>query len=409
MVRANIESHGMGYNLSEGGTLGNNPKWLDAHMFRTKNSVERDKNHASIIIWSLGNEAGNGYNFYNTYLWVKGRDTSRPVQYERAGLEWNTDIYCPMYAKIPTIVKYAQTHSDRPLIQCEYAHAMGNSVGNLQDYWDVIEEYPLLQGGFIWDWVDQGLLRTDDKGTYWTYGGDYGPKDVPSDGNFVLNGVVFPDRSFKPHSFEVKRVYQNVGFTPVDLLNGKFEITNKYFFRSIDNYKLDWNVEANGEVVKSGTIDNLDIAARQSKLFEIAIGNIKPEQGKEYFLNFAVSLKSEEPFLESGYEIAAKQFKLPYDVERSRVGSFADAGKADLNKADSDVNVKGNDFEIAIDKETGIITSYKYKNTELVKDGNGFRPNFWRAPIDNDYGWKMPVKCMLWKDASEGDLKAEIS
>ncbi|NLZ94381.1 MAG: glycoside hydrolase family 2, partial [Bacteroidales bacterium] len=183
---ANIESHGMGYNLSEGATLGNNPLFLEDHMNRTISMVERDKNHPSVVTWSLGNEAGNGYNFYETYLWIKERDTSRPVQYERAVLEFNTDIFCPMYALPNQIVEYAKNpNSDRPLILCEYAHTMGNSLGNFTEYWDNIREYPLLQGGCIWDWVDQGLLEQDENGTdYWTWGGDYGEKGTPSAGNF---------------------------------------------------------------------------------------------------------------------------------------------------------------------------------------------------------------------------------
>ncbi|MCB0749782.1 MAG: glycoside hydrolase family 2, partial [Ignavibacteriae bacterium] len=208
-----------------GGTLGNNPDWLEAHLYRTKNSIERDKNHPSALIWSMGNEAGNGYNFYNNYKWIKERDNTRPVQYERALREWNTDIFVPMYERIWDLEKYAKSYKDRPLILCEYAHAMGNSLGNLKDYWDMINKYPNLQGGFIWDWVDQGLLKKEGNLSYWAYGGDYGPENVPSDGNFVINGVVFPDRSLKPHSYEVKKVYQNISFQPVDLLTGEIEIS----------------------------------------------------------------------------------------------------------------------------------------------------------------------------------------
>ncbi len=405
VAEANIESHGMGYDLQKGGTLANDPDWLDAHLSRTKNSVERDKNHPSVIIWSLGNEAGNGYNFYNTYLWIKKRDNTRPVQYERAKLEWNTDIFCPMYDGISTIEKYAQQYHDRPLIQCEYEHAMGNSEGNLKDYWDAIDKYPNLQGGFIWDWVDQGILKKENGKEFWAYGGDFGPKDTPSDGNFLINGVVFPDRSFKPHSLEVKKVYQNVGFIPVDLSKGKFEVTNKYIFRSIENYKLDWEIEANGKTIKSGVIENLEIEPQQKKDYSIDIADLKPVQGTEYYLNLSAKLKKDEPFLPAGWEIASEQFRLPFSTEQQHQ-DFSKSGKVVLVE-DPNLKLSGKDFKITFDKNSGIITSYIYKNLELIKDGKGPRPNFWRAPTDNDYGWKMQIKCAEWKNASESALKVK--
>jgi beta-galactosidase len=403
---ANIESHAMGYNLQKGGTLGNNPEWLDAHMFRMKNSVERDKNHASIIVWSLGNEAGNGYNFYNTYLWTKKRDNTRPVQYERAGLEWNTDIYCPMYARIPWMEEYAQKYHDRPLIQCEYSHAMGNSEGNLKDYWDLIEKYPNLQGGYIWDWVDQGLLKKDEKGnSYWAFGGDFGPKGTPSDGNFLINGVVFPDRSFKPHSFEVKKVYQNIGFAPANIAEGKFEIINKFRFTNLDKYVFDWDIEANGQKIKSGILGQISVEPEQKKQISIDLSDIKPKAGVEYFINFHSKVNTPDPFLPLGWELASEQFKLPVYEEKIPY-SLPQVEKIDL-KEDTAINLSTKDFSLSIDKKSGVITSYKFKNNEMIKDGKGPRPNFWRAPSDNDYGWKMPIKCGEWKNASEVDLKAE--
>ena len=403
---ANVESHAMGYNIQKGGTLGNNPEWLDAHMFRTKNAVERDKNHASVIIWSLGNEAGNGYNFYNTYLWTKKRDNTRPVQYERAGLEWNTDIFCPMYYRINDMEKYAQKYHDRPLIQCEYEHAMGNSEGNLKDYWDLIEKYPNLQGGFIWDWVDQGILKKDDKGnSYWAFGGDFGPKGTPSDGNFLINGVVLPDRSFKPHSFEVKKVYQNIGFTAVDLAEGKYEIFNKFRFTNLDKYSFDWEIEANGKKIKSGKLEQISLEPEQKKIITIDVSDIKPKAGVEYFINFHAKVNTKDPFLPIGWEIASEQIKLPIDKEKIPY-DFDSAGKVNL-KEDESINLSAKNFSLTIDKKSGIITSYKYKDSELIKDGMGPRPNFWRAPSDNDYGWKMAKKCGEWKDASEMELKAE--
>ncbi|HLP15569.1 MAG TPA: glycoside hydrolase family 2 TIM barrel-domain containing protein [Bacteroidota bacterium] len=401
---ANIESHAMGYNLKKGGTLANDPDWLEAHLARTKNCIERDKNHPSVIIWSLGNEAGNGYNFYTTYLWTKHRDTTRPVQYEQAKLEWNTDIYCPMYAGIPSMEKYAQENHDRPLIQCEYEHAMGNSEGNMKDYWDMIERYPNLQGGFIWDWVDQGILKTQNGKQFWAYGGDFGPEGTPTDGNFLINGVVFPDRSSKPHGMEVKKVYQNVGFTALDLQAGRFEIVNKFRFKSLANCRLDWTLEGNGKALRSGTLENLSALPEEKESVSIDLKGVTPAQGVEYYLKLSVKLKAEEPFLPAGWEIASEQFRMPGSaVKIHRV--FSDTSSVTL-KEDSTISISGKDFRIAINRQSGMIASYVYKHAELIKDGKGPRPNFWRAPTDNDYGWKMPVKCAEWKIASTADLKA---
>ncbi|OGU61532.1 MAG: hypothetical protein A2V66_00485 [Ignavibacteria bacterium RBG_13_36_8] len=405
IAEANIESHGMGYNLKKGGTLGNDPLWLDAHMFRTKNSVERDKNHPSVIIWSLGNEAGNGYNFYNTYLWIKQRDNTRPVQYERAGLEWNTDIFCPMYYRIWDMEKYAQQYHDRPLILCEYEHAMGNSEGNLKDYWDMIEKYPNLQGGCIWDWVDQGILARNDKGQYWAYGGDFGPAGTPSDGNFLINGIVFPDRNPKPQGMEVKKVYQNVGFVPVNLSEGKIEVVNKFRFTNLDKYNIEWKIQANGSTIRKGELEKLSIEPETTRIYSIDVKRLKPAPGVEYFLNFSVKVKTTEPFLPVGWEIASEQFKLPIYSEKNQF-NLSEADKVELSE-DSNIHLSGKDFSITIDKKSGVIVSYKYKNIELITDGKGLRPAFWRAPTDNDYGWEMPKKCVEWKNASEVDLVAQ--
>lgn len=403
IAETNIESHGMGYNRQKGGTLANDPEWLEAHLYRTKNSVERDKNHPSIIIWSLGNEAGNGYNFYNTYLWIKQRDNTRPVQYEQAGLEWNTDIFCPMYYRINDMEKYAQKYHDRPLIQCEYEHAMGNSEGNLKDYWEMIEKYPNLQGGFIWDWVDQGILAKKNGKEYWVYGGDFGPKGTLSDNTFLINGVVFPDRSFKPHSLEVKKVYQNIGFNPLNLLEGKLEIINKFRFKSLSNEKLEWSIEANGKSIQSGEINNLSVGPEYKENISINLENLSASPGVEYFLNLSVRLKSDEPFLPANWEIASEQFRMPLFKEK-RTADLTGLEKVEL-KEDSNINIWGKNFSLIINKDSGIITSYKYKNKELIKDDMGMRPNFWRAPTDNDYGWLMQSKCLEWKKVSEDELE----
>ncbi|MDZ7738021.1 MAG: glycoside hydrolase family 2 TIM barrel-domain containing protein [Bacteroidales bacterium] len=254
---SNIESHGIGYNKDI--TLADKEEWAAAHLDRAVRMVERDKNHPSVIIWSMGNEAGDGQNFVDIYKWIRKRDNTRPVQYERAEKSTNTpehhtDIWCPMYAGIDYLERYAQDRdSYRPLILCEYAHAMGNSVGNLQDYWDVIEEYPILQGGFIWDWVDQGLLKENEEGEeFWAYGGDFGPEGVPSDGIFCINGLVWPDRSAHPALEEVKKVYQYAGFEMHDAERGILLVENKYAFTGLDRFILRWELLKDGEVVGIG-------------------------------------------------------------------------------------------------------------------------------------------------------------
>ncbi|MBI1932756.1 MAG: DUF4981 domain-containing protein [Ignavibacteriales bacterium] len=407
VAESNIESHGMGYKLEKGQTLGNNPQWLKAHLYRTKNSVERDKNHPSVIIWSMGNEAGNGYNFYNIYNWIKQRDNTRLVQYERALMEWNTDIYVPMYDRIWDMETYAKNYHDRPLIQCEYAHAMGNSLGNLKDYWDMIKKYPNLQGGFIWDWVDQGIFKKVGDKSFWAFGGDYGPKDVPSDGNFLINGVVFPDRSLKPHSYEVKKVYQNISFNPIDLRNGEIEISNDYFFKTLNNCYLDWTIEIDGRVVKQGTETNIAIDANSKKKIKIDFENLNKNIGSNVFLNLSVKLtKDELSILPDNYEIAKEQFRIPIilkQIEKSEIKN----NNLTVDENNDIVAVSGLNYKCILDLKKGLITSYVLGNKELIKNEEGFKPTFWRAPTDNDYGWKMAEKCQQWKFASESELNVK--
>jgi beta-galactosidase len=401
---ANIESHGMGYDRSKGKSLANNLDWTAAHLFRTRNMFERDKNHPSVVIWSLGNEAGNGYNFYRTYLFLRSRDKMRPIQYEQAGLEWNTDIFCPMYAKIPDIEHYAQKTNDRPLILCEYEHAMGNSLGNIKDYWETIEKYPALQGAFIWDWVDQGLADRNEKGEFWAFGGDYGPEGTPSDGNFLINGVVFPDRSIKPHSLEVKHVYQNIGFSAGALSSGMMTVTNQFRFTNLKKYAISYEITADGKAIDSRTLPFLDIAPGQSKTVTIDTKNLAAKPGVEYFINLSAKTTAPEGLLPAGWEVASEQFQLPVEPPAEPVGA-AKTGEITYREGDF-VDIRGADFSLKIDSQTGIITSYVSQGKELFLNGYGPRPAFWRAPTDNDYGWKMPRVCRLWKKASEQPFHA---
>ncbi|HHW80147.1 MAG TPA: DUF4981 domain-containing protein, partial [Bacteroidales bacterium] len=402
---ANIESHGMGYSLSKGGTLGNDPLFLEDHMNRTIGMVERDKNHPSVVTWSLGNEAGNGYNFYETYLWTKGRDTTRPVQYERAVLEFNTDIFCPMYALPETIVEYAKNpKADRPLILCEYAHTMGNSLGNFTEYWDNIRKYPLLQGGCIWDWVDQGLVEKDEDGTkYWTWGGDYGEKGTPSAGNFCINGVVFPDRTVKPHTEEMRKVYQNVWFNNFDATNGTVDIYNENFFIDLSQYNISYTIKSNGRALASGMI-NTNVAPQETKTVSVDNFSKVANTSAQLSVEFEVRQKEETRYIPAGWVVARDQF-LVNNYPGLQLSSKMKP--ATLKEDENQIEVKGRRFKAIFDKTTGVMTSYKYRNTEYVNDGFGLRPFFWRAPIDNDYGARLPQRLKDWQTASYQDLNVD--
>ena len=301
---ANIESHGMYYDLAKGGTLGNNPEWLKAHMDRTINMFERNKNYPSLTFWSLGNEAGNGYNFYQTYLWVKNADKdimNRPVNYERAQWEWNSDMYVPQYPGADWLEAMGKRGSDRPIVPSEYSHAMGNSNGNLWDQWKAIYKYPNLQGGYIWDWVDQGIDAVDENGRhFWTYGGDYGV-NTPNDGNFNCNGIVSPDRTPHPAMAEVKYVHQNVAFEAVDPANGKFLVKNRFYFTNLQKYMISYTIKANGKTVKGGKM-SVNVEPQGSKEITIATSGLKSKPGTEYFIYFNVTTTEPEPLIPVGHE-----------------------------------------------------------------------------------------------------------
>lgn len=395
---ANIESHGMGYGPE---SLAKDSTWKEAHLFRTENMYERDKNQPCIITWSLGNEAGNGVNFYATYDYLKSVDKTRPVQYERSGHEYNTDIFCPMYMKIEHMEQFAKNRADKPLIQCEYAHAMGNSVGNFQDYWDVIEKYDVLQGGFIWDWVDQGLLTEDENGEkFWAYGGDFGPDTVPSDGNFCNNGLVNPDRTVKPHLLEVKKVYQNVGFSAVNLKTGTIQIENKFAFLPLSRFDFAWQIKGDGEIVARGSIDQVDLAPGEKKNFTINY-ELNPEPGVEYFLTVEASLKKDWSLVEAGTEMAREQFRMPQYKAATFKLTASPVKTAPLTIADesTSVQVAGEGFSITLSKADGVVTSFKKGNIELLKSGPV--PNFWRASIDNDYGNGLDKRNRVWRKAGQ--------
>lgn len=407
---ANIEAHGMGYNLSKGGTLANDLRFYNAHMDRVKSMYHQTKNYPCVMFWSMGNESGNGYNFYETYLWLKGMDSLRPVQYERAILEWNTDIYCPMYPSAQTLENWGKSKTDRPYIVCEYAHAMGNSSGDFKELWETIYKYDNLQGGFIWDWVDQGLLVTDPKteDPYWAYGGDFG-KDLPSNGNFVCNGLVSPDRTEHPAlTSEIKKMYQYVWFKPVDLQKGRFEIKNLYDFTTLNDKKfaVKYTVTANDKVVKQGVLNGLNIIPGETKEISVPLGGLNKTAGTEYFVNFTVSLKAGDGLLKAGHIVATEQFELEH-LKGSKK-DYAATGFVTVDQSGKEIRVTSGGFAMAVDKTTGHITSYQVGGEEYIQGSEGaLRPNFWRGPTDNDYGNGMPKRLQEWKQASlAGGLKA---
>ena len=407
---ANVESHGMG--ASNQGSfdtiqhVGYRPEWEKAHMDRFKSVVERDKNHPSVIIWSLGNECGNGPVFFEGYNWIKNRDKSRLVMFEQSGLEENTDIVCPMYASIEDLEKYAQNYSDRPFILCEYAHAMGNSVGNFKEYWDMMKKYPVLQGGFIWDWVDQGLVKTSETGEeYWAYGGDFGPKDVPSDGNFCLNGLVNPDRKPKPALYEVKKVHQNIQFEAVDIAHGKIKILNEFDFTNLNEFNFTWELLVDGNTSASGSIPTLNLEPSQSQI--VAIPYPKFDSLKEVILTISATSKQEKNLVPINHEVAWEQFVV--NEANSKVDLNSDT-KIFINTTENTIKVNSKKCEISFDKSSGIMTKLSFGNGKnLIKDASGFTPNFWRAPTDNDFGNDLHIRCAEWRYVSKNRIVASIN
>ncbi|MCU4157765.1 DUF4981 domain-containing protein [Carboxylicivirga sp. A043] len=391
---ANIESHGMGYGQE---SLAKDTLWQEAHLYRTRNMYQRDKNQPCIIIWSLGNEAGNGVNFFKTYDYLKSVDKNRPVQYEQAHGGKNTDIMCPMYMRMGGMKKYKAERGDKPLIQCEYAHAMGNSVGNLQDYWDLIESEPIFQGGFIWDWVDQGLLTENSAGEkFWAYGGDFGPDTVPSDGNFCLNGLVNPDRGVKPHLLEVKKVYQYLKFKPIDVKNGKIEIENNYGFISSDKFNFAYEVKGNGYLVKSGEIANVALNPGEAEIYHLDI-DFKPKPDTEYFLNVYATLKASEWLVDAETILAKEQFVIP--VFEEHIKKRKCLKEVEVEQTETGIVVTGNEFKARFDSQKGSLTSLLIDGKEMILEGPV--TNFWRAPTDNDFGNGMDKWALPWRKAGQ--------
>lgn len=405
-AEANIESHGMGYGDE---TLAKDPKYAKAHLERNERNVARNFNHPSIIVWSLGNEAGYGPNFEAAYDMVKSMDSSRPVQYEQAHKTGKSDIYCPMYADYKHCEDYVNDPKySNPLIQCEYAHAMGNSMGGFKEYWDLIRSNPGYQGGYIWDFVDQAVRWKNAEGKeIMAYGGDFNPMDG-SDHNFCVNGVISPDRNFNPHAYEVQRIYQNV-WTDFNPANGELKIYNENFFRPLDYVTLEWTLLHNGEAVRTGSVDNINIAPQATVTKKINVGDTSAPGF--WHLNVSYKLKEAEPMLAAGHVIAAQQFELKKGhLCSGSCPSCKTAYSPSIVKTAGNTILGGNGFTATFDNKTGFLTSYKADGKEMLE--TPLRPNFWRGPTDNDHGAQMHEKFKAWDnpellleslDAVEGD------
>ncbi len=400
VAEANIESHGMGYGEE---TLAKREDYALAHMERNQRNVQRSFNHPSVIIWSLGNEAGYGPNFEAAYDWIKAEDPSRLVQYEQAGKSGKTDIYCPMYLGYNRCEEYSKDEQyQKPLIQCEYAHAMGNSEGGFKEYWDIIRKYPKYQGGFIWDFVDQSVRWTGKNGKMiYAYGGDFNRFDA-SDQNFCDNGLISPDRVPNPHMYEVGYFYQNIWTSPVDIKKGEISIFNEYFFRDLSAYYLEWQLLKDGKVMRSGRVENLDVDPQQTAQIKLPIGNTC--QCAEWLLNVAYKLKNTEGLLPAGHTVAKQQlvvnpYKQPSMELKNQAKSNLDIVEPTLVENDMRyLIVDGEHFRIEFDKMNGYLSKYQVNGLDLMKEGSYLKPNFWRAPTDNDFGARLNWKYAVWKN-----------
>ena len=415
VAEANQESHGFQYGDD---AAAKKPEFAKQIMERNQHNVSMFYNHPSIVTWSMGNETVMGDNFLQAYKWIKSQDKTRPVQYEQARRGEGTDIFCPMYYSVAASEKYAKDpNSPMPLIQCEYNHTMGNSGGNLSDYWDLIRKYPILQGGFDWDFVDQALHRNivkpmsilpykmnneELRKIEYCYGGDYNKYD-PSDNNFNCNGIIGPDRQMNPHAYEVAYQYQNIWAKMVNAETGEVSVHNENFFRDLSNYALAWSLEEDGVETQNGTIADLDVPAQQTKNFTIPYDKSKIK-GKEVFLNIDFRLKEAEPLLTAGQVMAYAQ--LPVVTKQACSGDCSKMlaqghGKKKMKlaaKKNNVVAVTTPNLTFKIDRSTGLISEYAYNGKSLLGEGGTLKPNFWRAPTDNDMGAGLQKKFKAWKN-----------
>ena len=391
---ANIESHGMGYRLDR--TLGNSSAWQAKHIDRILNMYHRTASYPCVTILSLGNEAGNGSNFYEAYRVLKALEKdgqNRPVCYERAEREWNTDMLVPQYPNAEWFERMGEKESGRPVVPSEYAHAMGNSTGSIDLQWKQIYAHAHLQGGFIWDWVDQGLY---DETRGWTYGGDYGV-DAPSDANFLCNGLVNPDRDPHPGYYEVKHVYQDIAITGVAPEEGRFAIQNRFYFKDLKDYVVHWRIERDGIPVKKGKL-SFSTPAQSSEEFAIKLPRKKLRPEGEYRIFFETETARALAIFPKGTIVAADEVLLKDTGEKKSYRSGS--RRADVTEDDAVIRLEAGRGELVFDKSLGILKQYTYKGADLFDPDFGLRPNFWRGPTDNDYGNGQPFRAYAWKEAS---------
>ena len=418
VAEANQESHGFGY---EADAAAKKPMFAKQIMERNQHNVSIYFNHPSVVTWSLGNETVMGDNFLQAYKWVKSQDQSRPVQYEQARQGEGTDIFCPMYYPVKNCENYCKNpDSKMPLIQCEYNHTMGNSGGNLKDYWDLVRKYPIFQGGFDWDFVDQGLHRKvlkpmtisnpekmsneELRKIEYCYGGDYNSYD-PSDNNFNCNGIIGPDRQLNPHAYEVAYQYQNIWATLKDAAKGEVNVYNENFFRDLSNYALAWSLIEDGVETQNGTIADIDVAPHQTKTFTLPY-DLTQAKGKEIFLNIDFRLKKAEPLMEAGQIVAYNQLVVKAKkCDKSCAANQAETGKVKNvktkftdKKGEQDITVSTADLTVKVNRTTGFISEYTYQGKSFLGEGGTLKPNFWRAPTDNDMGAGMQKKFKVWKN-----------
>ncbi len=392
---ANLESHGLK------GYLSNVAGWHNAFVERAIRMVERDKNHPSVIFWSLGNETGCGPNHAAMSAWIKEYDPTRPIHYEGAAgnpVDYPyVDMISRMYARIPQIIRLATDPiDDRPMVLCEYAHAMGNSVGNLKEYWDAIRSHKRLIGGFIWDWADQGLRKKDPNGKeFWAYGGDFG--DKPNDGNFCCNGLVQPDRKPNPSLYEVKKVYQRIHVLPVDILDGKFRIINEYDFLNLDSTDIRCEVSADGRVIQTGTLPKLPLPPGAQRNLQINFNKTNLQPGVEYWIKIIFTLAADTSWARQGHILAWEQFKIPFEVPPAPVVDPNTIPALTLKEDPEKITVSGDDFELTFGKKSGALESFLFNEKQLV--ASALVPNFWRVPTDNDEGNRMPKRLGAWRNA----------
>ena len=392
---ANLESHGFGYGKE-------NPafheEWFEAHKDREYRLVERDKNHPSVIIWSMGNECSNGTVFQDVYKWIKQRDASRPVQFEQAGQGNNTDIVCPMYPGIDYMKSYASKPQTRPFIMCEYAHAMGNGTGNFQEYWDIIESSKNMQGGFIWDWVDQGLNKKDANGKmFYAYGGDLGAEGYHHDENFNCNGLVAPDRTPHPGLFEVKKSYQYIQFRVKNLKEGMITVKNMFDFTDLNGYNFKWELLKNGKKEADGKF-TLDLAPKADKDVKLALPTLQFAPGSEYFINVYAYSNVGNEIIPAGFEVAREQFAFGENNWFSPVVKGSDKPIAVVT-TDRQITITAGKAIVSFNKRFGSLDSYTVNGKRVLDQGPEI--NFWRGPTDNDFGNNMVHKSNIWRTAGE--------